>query len=107
MVFRGGVEGCQRLHFHRQGAAVAVLHLAKHLQDGRCVSGVDVVDACAVARPLVVALPVDRSGLDAEEIEVQQLAQRQHLVVIHHAHRLGIARRVGVHLFVGGPLLTR
>lgn len=100
VTFVGGEEGAEGLDLDGEGVAVAVLHLSEDLVDDGAILGVDVVDTSAIARSLVFALPVDGGGLDAEEVEVEELAEGQDVGVEDHADGFGIARAVGVDLLI-------
>ena len=73
------------------------------MDDGQVVR-VGVIDARAVLCAHVVALSVERSGVNRLEIELQQQRKRQAFGVVGHAYSLGKARLVCTNLLVRGVL---
>ena len=100
VIFLGAIEATQRLHFNGNGFRELRLLLCKHLSDDGQLVFAGVIDSSAVARALVVALPIETCGLDGLEEHVEQKLQVDHLFVVDHVNRFGMARRVGVDFFV-------
>ena len=70
--------------------------------DKRFFGFVYVIDACAVLRATVVALFVERSGVDDFEIEVEQLVEVDELRVVGYFYGFGKTCIACTYLFVTG-----
>ena len=101
MIEFGGIEIDERPHFYHHRLRVAARHSGRHGLDYGQVGGVGVVDAGAILRAPVVALTVEAGGVDAAEVDVEQLRQPHAGVVVDHFDSLGRAGQTGADHLVG------
>ena len=101
MVFLGGVEVAQGLDLDLEGETVLLGFVGNDFVDNGTVGGVGVVDACAVACSLVLALLVEAGGVDGLEVHVEQESEGGDGGDVAEMDRFGEARLVGVDLLVG------
>ena len=66
----------------------------------RCLLG---VNAAAVLRTDIIALPVQRGRVMNDKENFKQLAQTHHLVVVRQSHHLVVAGVAAANVFIGGP----
>ena len=104
MVFLGTIEVAQWLDLdaHRQSVLLGLF--CNDFVNYGAVGRVAVVDTCAVARTFVLALFVKAGGVDSLEIHLKQETQAYNSRIVAQMHRLGIARLVGIDLFICGIL---
>ena len=96
MLLLGRIKIAQRLDFDGQGSLLPLFFTAVRLLDSGHVGSVFPVDAGAVARALVLSLPVDAQWVDDHKEGLHQPAKRHFRRVVCHLDSLGIAGSVGI-----------
>ena len=101
IVFRA-VEILQRSHLNDNRRFRLALNLVEDTADLGQISGIGVIDACAIAGSFVFSLLVERGRVDGLEEHPEQEPESDPFRVVLDVYGFGIARRVGVDFLVGG-----